>query len=64
MIFHVAEIFETLFFIAVTIHEVVFVDFKDMSEEAKEGQEDVVVDMLNASILASLNRCGTSHEQH
>jgi hypothetical protein len=64
MIFHVPEIFETFFFIAVAIHEIVFIDFEDMSEEAKEGQEDVVVDMLNPYILASPNQCGTGHEQH
>jgi hypothetical protein len=62
MIFHVAEIFETFFFIAVAIHEVVFVDFEDMSEKAKEGQEDVVVDKLNPYILASPSKFGTGHE--
>jgi hypothetical protein len=36
MIFHVAEVFEAFFFVAVAIHEVVFVDFEDVSEEAEE----------------------------
>jgi hypothetical protein len=36
MIFHIAEIFETSGFIAMAIHEVVFVDLKDVSEEAEE----------------------------
>jgi len=45
MIFHITEIFQALFFIAVAVHEVVFVKFKDMSEEAEERQEDIVMDV-------------------
>jgi hypothetical protein len=64
VIFHVAEIFETFFFIAVAIHEVVFVYFQDVSEEAEERQEDVVMNVLNSYILATPNKYGTGHEHH
>ena len=64
VIFHVTEIFETFFFIAVAIHEVVFVNFEDVSEEAEKRQEDVVMNVLNSYILATPNKCGTSHEHH
>ena len=62
VIFHVAEILQTFFFIAVAIHEVVFVNFKDVSEKAEERQEDIVMDVLNLYILASPNKCRSSHE--
>lgn len=62
VVLHVAEILEPFGVVAVTVHEIVFVNLKHIGEDSQKWEENLVMDVLCYSVRSEITLLETIYK--